>query len=142
MRVRFEILFLFFKCCSLTKNGLFYDFIVNGHKVQEKVGSSIKNSFCFSLWKNNGVVDKTHKYQYYQLKDCDFYWLNFPDKKYFYVIPANILLKNGYISEDYKPGHPHLYICLTNIENQKNDYSDFLFNYENIDVNRLEILLK
>ena len=36
----------------------------------------------------------------------------------------------------------YLYICLTNIENQKNDYSDFLFNYENIDVNRLEILLK
>jgi hypothetical protein len=125
-----------------TKNGLVYDFIVNGHKVQEKVGSSNIKSVCFCLWKNNGKKQGKRQFQYYQLKDCEFYWLNFPDKKNFYVIPANILLKNGYISDDYKPGQPHLYICLTNIENQKNDYSDFLFNYENIDVNRLEILLK
>ena len=83
------------------KQGLVYDFILNGFKVQEKVGSfqKNKNGTIFSLHKNNGKIDGCRALTSYKKGDADFYWLNVPNKKYFYVIPEEELIKRKFIDK-------------------------------------------
>ena len=122
------------------RNCLVYDFMVNGHKVQEKVGSVLKsrdNSVVFVIHKSNGTVNKTRKFQSYCLGDNDFYWLQFPDKKYCYVLPEFVLLRDGFIND----GNREIYkkcivISMKDISNAK--YQEYLFDYDALDMERLK----
>lgn len=74
-----------------------YDFKIGDKKVQEKVGGKRKdrNMYIFCLWKNNGVLEKKRQITQYKKGDNDLYILNCEGKKYFYVIPEQILINKG-----------------------------------------------
>lgn len=122
------------------RNCLVYDFMVNGRKVQEKVGSVRKsrdNSVVFSIHKSNGTVNKIRKFQSYCLGDNDFYWLQFPDKKYCYVLPEFVLLRDGFIND----GNRETYrqnICFSMKDISKAKYQEYLFDYDALDMERLK----
>lgn len=112
------------------------DFKLNNKKFQEKVGSMYhnKNSVNFKLTKR---CSETKSYQHYDKDDNNFYWLHFPNKKHFYLIPefillnneTNTLIKNLYVnvSIDGTPNSPSLI--------------DYLFEYENIDYERFDSII-
>ena len=116
--------------------GTVCDFKIGDKKVQEKVGFICKNnpnSFGFSLNKSDGK-----KYNCsYKLGDNDFYWLHCKNTTRFYVIPETILIEKGFIGDNCKE---HLYISPTNINTKWTD--EYLFNYDNIDKERLLELLE
>jgi hypothetical protein len=115
--------------------GNVYDFKISDKKVQEKVGCICYNntdSFVFSLKKSDGRKSNCS----YKLGDNEFYWLHCKNTNRFYVIPESILIENGFIGDNCKQ---HIYISPTNLNTKWTDY--YLFNYENIDKERLLQLL-
>lgn len=120
-------------------NQLVYDFTINGFKIQEKVGTyrkDRKNSVIFFLHKSNGKQDGVRKFRPYKEGDNDFYWLNFPDKKHFYIFPETELIKLGILSTETQKGNRTIYITISNIHNIKYDVK-YLFDYENLDESRI-----
>lgn len=112
--------------------GSVYDFIINGKKFQEKVGTiSRKNllSHRFGLYKYGPNKTKIN----YQLGDNDFYWLNCKNNS-FYIIPENILYNFGYIgpNENLKQ-----FLGISNTNNKNFWANEYLFNYENIDKEKI-----
>ena len=123
-------------------NQLVYDFTINGFKIQEKVGTARKDRkdcVIFSLHKNNGIHDGVRKFRSYNEGDNDFYWLNFPDKKHFYIFPEKELLKFGLITSEKDKGKGKISITMSKIKNNKYD-TKYLFDYENLDETRLTLL--
>jgi len=118
--------------------GLVYDFKIGDKKVQEKVGGLRKdrNSYHFSLFKNNGIFEKKRRFTQYKLGDNDIYWLNCEGKKYFYVIPEKILIEYNYIGNDKKKsfGCNPLQIGAW--------YNEYQFDYEKVDKERLLKLIE
>ena len=111
--------------------GTVYDFKICDKKVQEKVGFICKdnpNSFGFHINKSDGK-----KYNCsYKLGDNAVYWLHCKNTSRFYVIPESILIEKRFIGDNCKQ---HLYISPTNINTKWTD--EYLFNYDNIDKERL-----
>jgi len=121
------------------KGNMVYDFTIHGLKVQEKIGSIYKNKAMFTLHKNNGKTNKIRKFQPYKLGDNDFYWLNFPDKRYFLVLPEHVLVLHGFIANGLQPGKKHISINAKKIPNSKFG-QEYLFDYNNFDIPRLTSL--
>lgn len=122
------------------RNCLVYDFMVNGHKVQEKVASVRKNrdkTIVFTIHKNNGSVERCRKFQSYCLGDNDFYWLQFPDKKYFYVLPESVLLCDGFINDGNSESYKKI-MCFSIKDMSKVKYQEYLFEYDALDAERLK----
>ena len=124
------------------KSNVVYDFKINGFKVQEKIGTYRKRrngAIIFTLYKSNGSVDGIRKLQSYKVGDNDFYWLNFPDKRYFYVLPEHELIKYNYLADGLQKGKKT--ICV-NIKNSVTSNFDnkYIFDLENIDKDRLTTL--
>jgi hypothetical protein len=120
--------------------GLVYDFMIGSKKVQEKVGTICKNnynSYMFNLAKYDCRIDGKCKNQSYEDGDNDLYWLNCKNSK-FYVIPEDALFVNGYIGKDCKK--EKLYVSPTNENTEW--CNDYLFDYNNVDKERLLNLLK
>ena len=121
--------------------GQVFDFKIGDLKIQEKVGGLLKdrnNTYSFCLCKNNGLINKKHNQVQYSKGDNDFYWLNCADKKHFYVIPENALIEHGYIDSE-----KHNFMFKTN-PTSTNDawYNKFLFDYDNVDKERLMNIFK
>jgi hypothetical protein len=124
------------------KSNMVYDFKINGLKIQEKIGSVVKKKYgnlIFALSKNNGTIDGIRKFQPYKIGDNDFYWLNFPDKRYFYVLPEHELIKHHYLADGLQKGKKNLCVNIKNGVVSKFD-SKFLFDLENLDKDRLKNL--
>ncbi len=116
--------------------GIVYDFKIKDKKIQEKVGFICKNnpnSFGFHINKSNGRKQNCS----YKLGDNDFYWLHCKNTTKFYVIPEAILIEKGFIGTMCRQ---HLYISPTNKNTKWTD--DYLFNYDDIDKERLLQLLQ
>ena len=118
------------QCINFIRNerqGLVYDFMINGLKVQEKVKSQNKKSTGtrFDLDKHNGKK----KYISYKTGDNDFYWLNVNNKQHFYIIPEHELISRNYINVDKRSS-----ITLTpNSKKGKNVWAnEYLFDYTKI----------
>lgn len=120
--------------------GLHFDFTVQGKKIQEKVGTYVKQcgSIVFVLQKGNGCRLK----RAYDEGDNDFYWLNFPDKQYFYVIPEQELISAGFVAEGDKPTKTTFYIPMGKGKTIKDaPFQDYLFDYTELNDSRLVTLL-
>jgi hypothetical protein len=120
--------------------GLVYDFMIGSKKVQEKVGSIIHNnanSYMFNLAKYDCRIDGKCKNKCYDEGDNDLYWLNCKNGK-FYVIPEEALLENGHIGKDCRK--EKLYVSPTNGNTEW--CNEYLFDYNNVDKERLLNLLK
>ena len=114
--------------------GLVYDFMIGTKKVQEKVGTITHdnpNAFSFNLHKYACRINGKSITKCYQKRDNDLYWLNCKNDL-FYVIPENILIEKGFIGENCKR---LLYVSPTNKNTEW--CNDYLFDYNNIDKERL-----
>jgi hypothetical protein len=135
-------------CLTFIRNerqGLVYDFIVNGLKVQEKVSLKMKNtngstgSKC-NLDKSDGRINGKKQRISYQKGDNDFYWLNV-NKKHFYIIPEHELISRNIINTDTTAS-----ITLTPDAKRKckNSWTnEYLFDYTKlteIDIQRLKTM--
>lgn len=114
------------------------DFKLNNKNFQEKIGSKYKhkNSVNFKLAKgySDGVSRTT---QPYYIGDNDFYWLHFPNKRYFYLIPENVLLIN-----ETNLMKKNLYVNVSADGTPKSNHLNYyLFEYENIDYNRFDSII-
>ena len=122
-----------------------YDFKINNLKIQEKVTKqSIKNQqYLFYICKNNGVVNKQRNHIQYDIGDNNFYWLNCEDLSYFFVIPEKIFIDKGLIGNN--GINKSLFFKIT-VKDQlhKNSaiFQPYMFDYENIDKERLLEVLK
>ena len=74
------------------RDGLPYDFSVDGVKVQEKVAT---------LGKNEGysVFLKRKSTGPYMKGDADLYWINIPDRKWFYLVPDAAMIQYKCVSD-------------------------------------------
>jgi hypothetical protein len=76
--------------------------------------------------------------QPYDNCDNDFYWLHFPNKKHFYLIPEFIL-----IDKDENKIKKNLYVNVFPDGTPKiNKLNYYLFEYENIDYNRFDSIIQ
>lgn len=111
------------------------DFKLNNKNFQEKIGSKYKhkNGVGFKLTKRDSVSRTT---QPYDKGNNDFYWLHFPNKIHFYLIPENILLTaKGVLIKN-------LYVTLSADGTPKSNHLNYyLFEYENIDYNRFDSII-
>lgn len=117
------------------KYGLVYDFMLNGLRVQEKVGHTAekKKGTLFPLHKNNGKNGKTS----YKKGDADFYWLNCPNKKHFYIIPETLLIEYEYINTLKANG-----LYLNPYTNNKPWAKEYLFDYDQVDIDKIKTMFK
>ena len=117
--------------------GLVYDFKIGDKKIQEKVGGYLhknENSHHFSFSKMKCRIEGKRKRQTYEIGDCDFYWLNCKNTSKFYVIPENILIEKGYIGNS----DGKIKSITISKTNKKTFWTeDYLFNYNNLDKDKL-----
>ncbi len=101
-----------------------YDFTIGTKKFQEKV---LRRDSANYVSISHGSRAKPYK-----VGDNDFYWLHFPDKTKFLLLPEIILIDDGIIKTSENPGN--LYYGI-NISHEK--YIKYIFDYENINTNTL-----
>lgn len=123
-----------------------YDFMIASTKHQEKIATELKQSSGIMLKLSRSNGSKKHKW--YQLGECDFYWVWCKDTAVFYVFPENILLQHGLLSMEERKGQPSL--CLyphrsrqaLESKNIKSTWTcDYKFYLENLDKEGLLLLL-
>lgn len=125
--------------------GTVYDFKIENYKIQEKVTKiDDKNKCCFQLCKNNGLINGKQNQIQYDIGDNDFYWLNCDNKKTFFVIPESILIKRGIIGNKIENNNKQtLKITVKKeLHNKSSWLKIYMFDYENIDKDRLLYLFK
>jgi hypothetical protein len=113
-----------------------YDFKIGNLKIQEKVCQCIinrKNTYCFNLNKRNGLIEGKRTERQYDINDNDFYWLNFDNKKTFFVIPENVLVEKGIIGNKLGSNKKKLTIIYNDRFTSKNVWLQrYTFDYETI----------
>lgn len=119
------------------KKALVFDFLLNGFKVQEKVGQKLKNEVTFALRKSNGVCNRIRQYTSYKKNDADFYWLNCPNRLDFYVIPEAVLIKYKYVDVNHSK-----YLYLKPCQNNNHWSEEYLFNYDTLNIDKIKQLFK
>jgi hypothetical protein len=124
--------------------GTVYDFKIGNFKIQEKVTKKCDktNRYRFDICKNNGHINGKKNQIQYDIGDNDFYWLNCDDKKTFFVIPEDILVKRCIIGNNNKQTF-WLSVRVNDILHKKSSWlQPYMFDYENIDKNRLLDILQ
>lgn len=97
-------------------NNSVVDFYINSYKIQEKVGRFDNNSTSsirFNMIKTSRQIKVP-----YNIEDNDFYWLHFPNKTQFLLLPAKILHDNGFLASGndiISERKVSLQFCLNNI---------------------------
>lgn len=105
-------------------NYMHYDFMIADKKVQEKIGRCTNIAITFKLAKSNGKTNGVRKFVAYDASDNDLYWLHFPDKKHFYLLPETAVMdEHGKIKK-------YLYISL---RPPSENWNKYLFEYDNVD---------
>jgi hypothetical protein len=126
--------------------GTVYDFKIKNFKVQEKVAkiSDKENRYYFQLCKNNGLINGKQNQIQYDIGDNDFYWLNCDNKQTFFVIPEKKLIEKGFIGNKIENiNRQHLKITVKKELHKKSAWlQDYMFDYENIDKDRLLFLFE
>jgi hypothetical protein len=115
--------------------GLVYDFKINNKKFQEKSNNVYKNkSYSFILRKSNGSISSKKQYKPYEIGDNDFYWLNCIGSNIFFIIPEEILVNKNIIGTN---KIKTLYITPHKIHKNYEWINEYMFNYENIEKEKL-----
>jgi hypothetical protein len=124
------------------KEGTVYDFKIRNFKIQEKVAKISEINKCiFSLCKNNGIINGKHNQIQYDIEDNDFYWLNCDNKKSFFVIPEKILIDKGLVGNNDKKSIFFKITVKEVLHKTINWLQPYMFDYENIDKERLLSIL-
>jgi hypothetical protein len=123
--------------------GTVYDFKIGNFKIQEKVIKISENNNCiFQLCKNNGRINGKQNQTHYDIGNNDFYWLNCDNKKIFFVIPEKILINKGVIGNSTDKKSIFFKITVKEILHKNSSWlQPYMFDYENIDNERLLLIL-
>jgi len=90
------------------------------------------NGLIFKLAKSNGKTNGVRKFVAYDAGENELYWLHFPDKKYFYLLPKTAVIdKNGKIRK-------YIFISL---RTQSKKWSKYLFEYDNMNYVRFNEII-
>lgn len=117
-----------------------YDFKIDNFKIQEKVTqeSKTQNLYIFCMYKNNGRINNKMNPKQYDIGDNDFYWLNCDGCPYFFVIPEKIFIDKGMIGNNGVKKTIFFKITVKETLYRTNAmFQPYLFNYDNIDKERL-----
>jgi hypothetical protein len=117
-----------------------YDFKIGIFKIQEKVTkiSDKENRYIFCMCKNNGTINGKHNQIQYDIGDNDFYWLNCENKQIFFVIPEKVLIDKKLIGNNNMKNSIFLKVTVKNpLHKSVSWLQPYMFNYENIDKERL-----
>ena len=113
-----------------------YDFKIGNLKIQEKVSKPIldrKDTYSFTLQKHDGLIERKIIHRQYDINDNDFYWLNFDNKKTFFVIPENVLVEKGIVGNKIGRNTKHLRIVYNDKLFSKYTWlQPYIFDYETI----------
>ena len=121
------------------ETNLRYDFKINEYKIQEKVATvNSKISVTFTISKTTGNNIKTP----YEKGDNDFYWIHFPCKQKFLILPEQVLIDDNYIKSDKTIGRKAIYINTDKIQQLGHKWNRYLFDYNNNDKTLLTTLFK
>lgn len=106
-----------------------YDFIIDGLKVQEKIGDT-----HFHMNRNGGLVNGKYTKVPYKEGQNDIYWYNVKNEEgmpssYFYMIPEYVLIEKGIIANASGTRQGLCFVKLCRNEKTK-WYSQYLLNYE------------
>lgn len=120
-------------------DNMVYDVLINNYKVQDKSGrKKTRNGhdyFEFVIKKS-----KDNK-KWYNKNDNDFYWFYNSFNSMILVIPENELLIHNYINEN-KQKKLKSSFCINFKNITKNKFSNYVFDYNNLDTEKLAKLLK
>ena len=122
-----------------------YDFKIGIFKIQEKVTkiSDKENRYIFCMCKNNGTINGKHNQIQYDIGDNDFYWLNCENKQIFFVIPEKVLIDKKLIGNNNMKNSIFLKVTVKNPLHKLSVWlQPYMFNYEDIDKERLLTILK
>jgi hypothetical protein len=112
------------------------DFTIGNLKIQEKVSKPIvdrKNTYSFTLRKHDGMIGGKRSHRQYDIDDNDFYWLNFDNKKTFFVIPENVLVEKGIVGNKIGSNSQYLRFSYNDKFISKNSWlQPYMFDYETI----------
>jgi len=127
------------------REGLAYDFTVNGYKVQEKVASirkvknkneqTLKGSYAVTI-SRIGKVDVKLRDVPYAAGDNDFYWINIPDTTLFFLVPEDAMIKHGKIRTDSQPGKTTMVVYTRSALSSSNIHRwlhEYLHDYTRVD---------
>jgi len=117
------------------RTALVYDFIVNNFKIQEKVIQCVYKNKCF-----RSDLRKNGKKTIYEKGDNDFYWLHFPDKIIFMILPEKTLIDQGYIKTESQRGKNCISISIKKISSKTHIWNKYLFNYNSLDETNIKKL--
>ena len=124
------------------KEGTVYDFKIGKNKIQEKV-TCINNetkTVIFQLSKHNGIINRKKIFCQYDVGDNDFYWLNIDNKKTFFVFPEQLLIDRGIIGN--KKTTKFFKVTLKEKIHKISEWViPYMFDYENVDRERLLVIL-
>ena len=119
--------------------GTVYDFKIGKLKIQEKVTKIGHDNRCvFQLCKNDGCVNNKRVQIQYDIGDNDYYWLNCDDQKFFFVIPEQLLIDRDLIGNKKEKNARMFKITIKETLHKGSAWlQPYMFNYENIDKERL-----
>lgn len=122
-------------------SGLAYDFMVNGLKIQEKVGarSSHKSTISWPMFKNNGRDNTVRQFRQYMKDEVDLFWLHAPCGNLFYIVPSTVLYVEGIITHNISEGKK--YLCCSPM-NEAHWLNRYKFRYDNLNKEQLVNMLK
>jgi hypothetical protein len=117
--------------------GTVYDFKIGNLKIQEKVAKiGDDRKCCFQLCKNNGLINGKPNQIQYDIGDNDYYWLNCENRIHFFVIPEHVLIERAMVGNK-KPTTLFKITVNEQLHRKSNWLQPYLFNYEQIDKERL-----
>jgi hypothetical protein len=119
-----------------TPNYSVTDFKINNYNIQEKIAVKSCNLYTLNLHKSYGRSNKIA----YEKGDNDFYWIHLEDWRYFFIIPENILLQYGFITDENKIGKKYLGISLNGKQNSW--ILEYKYDYENLDIDNIKSLFE
>ena len=121
-------------------DNMVYDVLINNYKVQDKSGiKRTRNGHDFFEF----VIKKSKNgKKWYNKNDNDFYWFYNTFNSMFLVIPENVLITHNYINYNNKQEKLMSSFCINFKNMTDNKFSNYVFDNDNLDVDKLTKLFK
>lgn len=118
----------------------YYDFTINGKKIQEKVAckrNDREHSYIACIYRSA----TNNKKKQYLMGMNEYYWVHIPDINLFYILPEIELCNNGFITDDLHEQNPKMYLNI-GLNSKKSWYHKYQYDYKNLDNNFISKLFE
>jgi len=118
----------------------YYDFTINGKKIQEKVAckrNDRKDTYLVCICRGRSHEDRRQ----YILGMNDYYWIHIPEIDLFFLFPERELFNNGFIQDPNEEKNTKFFLSLK-INIKKSWYHKYQYDYKNLDENIISKLFE